>query len=69
MKEAERFRRWWKNDTPGFELCTLQQAVDAYCSTYPGRIRRLLVELLRTPEDPADEDGPPPGPRPFMTGQ
>ena len=54
----QRFRNWWKRDTPGFEVCTLTQAIGAYLSTYPGRILPLLVELLRTPDDPPEPPEP-----------
>ena len=47
MSEAEKFFSWWKADKAR-ALCTLEQAVGAYCSTFPGRMIPLLVELLET---------------------
>ena len=44
--EKERFLRWWK-DTPGFDLCTLEQAIGAYLATYPGRVLPLVISLLK----------------------
>lgn len=61
----QRFRDWWKKGTQGFELCTLEQAIGSYLSTYPGRAYALLVELLRTPDDPEEQSAPPVS-RPFM---
>lgn len=43
--EVKKFVRWWKNDKDR-RLCTLEQAIGAYCSTFPGRLAPLLVELL-----------------------
>jgi hypothetical protein len=45
MNEAQRFFDWWKGDSERAR-CTLAQAAGAYCSTFPGRILSLLVELL-----------------------
>lgn len=39
------FLVWWKGDNQRC-LCTLEQAIGAYISTYPGRLHFLLVELL-----------------------
>lgn len=43
------FHRWVR-ETPGFDKCTLEQAVGAYVSTYPGRTLPLLIEMLK-PQD------------------
>lgn len=43
--EAKKFFAWWQGDKER-ALCTLGQAIGAYCSTFPGRLHALLVELL-----------------------
>lgn len=43
--EATKFLVWWKDDKER-RLCTLEQAIGAYISTFPGRLHSLLVELL-----------------------
>ena len=43
--ETAKFLVWWKGDG-NRALCTLEQAIGAYCSTFPGRLHSLLVELL-----------------------
>lgn len=43
--EIAKFMGWWKGDRER-SLCTLEQAIGAYCSTFPGRLLPLLVELL-----------------------
>jgi hypothetical protein len=43
--ELERFRQWWQDDVERAK-CTLPQIVGAYCSSFPGRIFKLLVELI-----------------------
>lgn len=43
--EVTKFFAWWKGDKER-ALCTLEQAIGAYCSTFPGRLYALLVELL-----------------------
>ena len=40
------FHAWWKGDDERAK-CTLEQAIGAYCSTFPGRVIPLLVELLQ----------------------
>jgi len=45
MTEVDKFLRWWQGDAER-RLCTLEQAIGAYCSTFPGRLHSLLVELL-----------------------
>lgn len=45
MNEVQKFVAWWKDDKER-RLCTLEQAIGAYLSTYPGRSHALLVELL-----------------------
>lgn len=44
------FYKWWKDD-PERSLCTLEQAIGAYCSTFPGRLLALLVELIQEDMD------------------
>jgi hypothetical protein len=44
-KEVTKFLAWWKDDKER-RLCTLEQAIGAYISTFPGRLHFLLVELL-----------------------
>lgn len=43
--ETKKFILWWKDDKER-RLCTLEQAIGAYISTFPGRLHSLLVELL-----------------------
>lgn len=43
--ETSKFVSWWKDDKDR-RLCTLEQAIGAYVSTFPGRLHFLLVELL-----------------------
>jgi hypothetical protein len=43
--EIHKFLTWWKDDNERC-LCTLEQAIGAYISTFPGRLHSLLVELL-----------------------
>lgn len=43
--QVSKFVEWWKGD-PERSLCTLEQAIGAYISTFPGRLHSLLVELL-----------------------
>jgi len=43
--ESDKFLVWWRGDKER-RLCTLEQAIGAYCATYPGRVLALLVELL-----------------------
>lgn len=50
MSEALKFFRWWQDD-PERRLCTIEQAIGAYCSTFPGRIHFLLVELLKETQE------------------
>lgn len=45
MTQVQRFLEWWKGDKER-QLCTLEQAIGAYISTFPGRLHSLLVELL-----------------------
>lgn len=37
---------WWQFDHER-RKCTLEQALGAYCSAFPGRVLPLLTELLR----------------------
>jgi hypothetical protein len=43
--ESEKFFTWWRSDAERAK-CNLEQAIGAYCSTFPGRLHALLVELL-----------------------
>lgn len=43
--QAEKFFTWWRSDAERAK-CNLEQAIGAYCSTFPGRLHALLVELL-----------------------
>lgn len=45
MTETAKFFKWWREDAERAK-CTLEQAIGAYCSTFPGRLYFLLVELL-----------------------
>jgi hypothetical protein len=44
-RQIHLFLAWWKDDKERC-LCTLEQAIGAYISTFPGRLHFLLVELL-----------------------
>ena len=44
--EVQKFKDWWLLDVERAK-CTLSQAAGAYCSTFPGRVHSLLVELLK----------------------
>jgi hypothetical protein len=50
VEESTKFFRWWQGDAER-RLCTLEQAIGAYISTFPGRLHFLLVELLRSHMD------------------
>ena len=39
------FLAWWLEDIERAK-CSLQQAIGAYCSSFPGRVLPLLQELL-----------------------
>lgn len=43
--ETLKFTEWWKGDKERAK-CTLEQALGSYCSSFPGRLLPLLVELL-----------------------
>jgi len=49
MTEEQKFLHWWKED-PERAKCTLEQAIGAYVSTFPGRVYPLLQELLKAHE-------------------
>lgn len=48
--QESKFIKWWKGDKER-ALCTLDQAIGAYVSTFPGRLYSLLVELLEHLKD------------------
>lgn len=45
MTEVQKFIHWWRDDAERAK-CTLEQAIGAYVSSFPGRIYTLLLELL-----------------------
>jgi hypothetical protein len=45
MSEERKFLDWWLGNDERAK-CTLEQAIGAYVSTFPGRIYLLLQELL-----------------------
>jgi hypothetical protein len=45
-RQTKLFLAWWQDDKER-SLCTLEQAIGAYISTFPGRLHSLLVELLQ----------------------
>jgi hypothetical protein len=45
MTELQKFQEWWRGDAERAK-CTLEQAIGAYCSSFPGRMYRLLLELM-----------------------
>ena len=45
MTEVQKFLAWWRGDAERAK-CTLEQAIGAYVSSFPGRTYNLLLELL-----------------------
>jgi hypothetical protein len=45
VNEVQKFMHWWHDDKERAK-CTLEQAIGAYVSSFPGRTYTLLLELL-----------------------
>jgi len=45
MTEVQKFMHWWHDDKERTK-CTLEQAIGAYVSSFPGRTYTLLLEIL-----------------------